>query len=324
MKTVLITGVAGFIGSNLAEHLLGRGYRVAGIDNLSQGDFRNIESLLTHSAFEFHKLDVRYAGELKHLIGKSDCVVHLAAFKIPRYGNAMDTLVINTHGTRNVLEGATQNKCRVVLASTSDVYGRNPNVPFNEESDLWLGPTTVKRWAYASSKLYDEHLCFAYRDKFGVPIVIVRLFGGYGPRQNTTWWGGPQAVFIQAALQDLPMEIHGDGMQTRSFTYIADHVDGLTKCIESDKAAGEVFNLGNTEEIRIYDLATLIWGLAAKGEPKYNFVSYRTFGKYEDVERRVPDISKARRILGFEPSTGLKDGLARTIEWQKSYVGQQP
>jgi UDP-glucose 4-epimerase len=186
-----------------------------------------------------------------------------------------------------------------------------------------MGPTSIKRWSYATSKIYDEHLCFAYRDEYRLPIVVVRLFGGYGPGQNTTWWGGPQSVFIGAALRGEPMEIHGDGNQTRSFTYILDHVDGIIRCIERDEAVGEVFNLGNTQEISIHDLAALVWKLAGKSEPQYKFVSYRTFGKYEDVERRVPDITKARRVLGFEPATQLETGLVKTIEWQRSYMERQ-
>lgn len=320
MTTILITGVAGFIGANLAEALLGRGYRILGIDNLSQGGLHNLAEFERHPAFEFHQADVRDAPAVRNLVERADSVVHLAAFKIPRYGNAMDTLKINTHGTRNVLEAAAERKCRVLVASTSDVYGRNPEIPFHEDSDLWMGPSSIKRWAYAISKMYDEHLCFAYQEEYGLPVVILRFFGGYGPRQNTTWWGGPQAVFIGAALRNETMEIHGDGKQTRSFTYISDHVDGLVRCIENDAAPGEIFNLGNTEEITIFDLAMLVWRLAGKGEPKYKLISYRDFGKYEDVRRRVPDISKARKILGFEPQVDIEEGLVRTIAWQRSFV----
>lgn len=190
MKTVLITGVAGFIGSNLAEALLKNGYRIIGVDNLSQGFLRNIEDFNDNPLFEFHQLDVCDATSLGDIISRADCIVHLAAFKIPRYGNAMDTLIINTHGTRNILDSAVKGNCHVIFASTSDVYGRNPDVPFNESSDLWMGPSNVRRWAYAVSKMYDEHLCLAYQEKYELPITIVRFFGGYGPRQNTTWWGG--------------------------------------------------------------------------------------------------------------------------------------
>ena len=318
MKAVLITGVAGFIGSNLAETLLERGYRVIGLDNLTQGFLRNIAGFQHHPAFEFHEGDVRDAHTVETSIGRADCIVHLAAFKIPRYGNAMDTLVINTHGTHNILHYAAKRGCRVILASTSDVYGRNPDLPFREDSAMVMGPSSVPRWAYAVSKMYNEHLCFAYQEECGVPVVIIRFFSGYGPRQNTTWWGGPQAVFINAALHDELMEIHGDGRQTRSFTYISDHVDGVIRCIERDEAVGQVFNLGHTEEIAIFDLAMLIWRLCGQGEPKYRLISYRSFGRYEDVRRRVPDISKATTLLGFQPKIGLEEGLLRTIAWHRS------
>lgn len=318
MKKILITGVAGFIGSNLADALLKKNYKVIGIDNLSQGLLRNIEQFKLHPNFEFHNFDVCNATSIEALISQADCIVHLAAFKIPRYGNAMDTLIINTHGTRNILELAVKQKCHVIFASTSDVYGRNPVVPFHESSDLWMGPSNVKRWSYAVSKMYDEHLCLAYQEKFGLPVTIVRFFGGYGPRQNTTWWGGPQSVFINAAFCDKPMEIHGDGQQTRSFTFISDHVDGLIRCIEQKVAIGNVFNLGNTEEITIVDLALLIWKLAGNGKPKLKMISYRSFGKYEDVRRRIPDISKAKHLLGFSPRISLEEGLQKTIAWQKT------
>jgi UDP-glucose 4-epimerase len=320
---VLVTGVAGFIGSNLAEALLSQGHTVFGIDNLSQGNFSNISEYERHPAFTFMEDDVRNAGVVSRLVSEVDCVVHLAAFKIPRYGNALDTIAVNIHGTRTVLNAAAKYGCRVVFASTSDVYGRNPDAPFSEKgSALWMGPTSVRRWSYAVSKMYDEHVCFAYRDSCSLPIVILRFFGGYGPRQNLTWWGGPQSVFINAALNDAPMEIHGDGKQTRSFTYISDHVEGIIRCLERSEAVGNVINLGSTEETSILDLATLIWSLAGSGAPKFNFISYRSFGKYEDVRRRVPNISRAKKLLAFEPQVSLLEGLARTIAWQKALTSQ--
>ncbi|HEX2988254.1 MAG TPA: NAD-dependent epimerase/dehydratase family protein, partial [Chloroflexota bacterium] len=168
MKTVLVTGVAGFIGSNLAEALLSLGYRVIGLDNLSQGSTQNIAGFLASPRFEFHRGDVRDSREVEGLIGRADCVMHLAAYKIPRYGNALDTIEINTQGTRNVLRSAAKLHRLVVFASTSDVYGRNPDVPFHEGSDLWMGPCNVPRWSYAISKMFDEHLCFAFQREFGL------------------------------------------------------------------------------------------------------------------------------------------------------------
>jgi UDP-glucose 4-epimerase len=324
MPTALVTGVAGFIGSNLAQALLHRSYRVIGIDNLSQGYRRNLAAFADHPAFRFHEIDVRDPAHLAPLAAQADVIVHLAAYKIPRYGHALDTLQVNTHGMHNILTSAAQRGTRVVFASTSDVYGRNPDLPFHEGSDLWMGPSTVKRWAYAVSKIYDEHLCYAFQEESDLPIVIMRLFGGYGPHQNLTWWGGPQSVFITAALRGEPMEIHGNGRQTRSFTFVTDIVDGIIRCMESDRAPGEVFNIGSTEEIAIIDLAALIGKLAGAGVPRYTMVSYRAFGKYEDVVRRIPDPAKARQVLGFEPKVRLEEGLRTTIAWQRDILAAHP
>ncbi len=284
----------------------------------SQGRRSNLEHLQASPGFEFVQGDVRDERLVDQLVSGCDCVVHLAAAKIPRYGNALETLMINAEGASSVLQSASRHRAKVVLASTSDIYGRNPDPPFHEESNCWIGPSTVRRWSYAVSKLYDERLGFAYYRETGLPVVAARFFGGYGPRQNLSWRGGPQSVFIDAALRDVPMEIHGDGRQTRSFTYVSDHVDGIVRCIESDAADGQAFNLGALREISILDLATLIWRLAGEGDPKLEMVPYETFGKYEDVRRRTPDTSKAKRLLGFQDRVGLEEGLRRTIERQRA------
>ena len=321
-EKILVTGAAGFIGSNLCERLLSLGHTVCAVDNLSQSTLRNVKEFLGHPHFEFFQEDVRNVTAIESLARDATILVHLAAFKIPRYGDAYDTLTINVHGTESVLKAAVKHKAKVVLASTSDVYGKNPHLPFAETHDLYMGESNVKRWAYAVSKILDEHYCLAYQQEYGIPVTILRFFGGYGPRQNTTWWGGPQSVFIHAALTDQPMEIHGDGLQTRSFTYIDDTIDGIIRALFAEKAAGEIFNLGNTKEVTILDLARLVWKLAGRGEPKFKFISYQTFGKYEDVRNRVPDITKARKLLGFEPKTDLEEGLLRTIAWQKQVTGE--
>jgi UDP-glucose 4-epimerase len=319
-EKILVTGAAGFIGSNLCSALVSRGYLVWGVDNLSQSTTENIECLMSNPLFRFVKEDVRSTEVICSLAAEATVLVHLAAYKIPRYGNALETLTINVRGTESVLKAARENGSRVVFASTSDVYGKNPNLPFAETHDLYLGETNVKRWAYASSKIMDEHFCFAYQQEYGVPVTILRFFGGYGPGQNRTWWGGPQSVFIDAALKDQPMEIHGDGLQTRSFTYVDDTVDGIVQAMFSKEAVGEMFNLGNVREVSILELAKLVWRLAGRGDAKINFISYQTFGKYDDVRNRVPDIGKAREFLGFEPKIDLVEGLSRTIEWQRAVM----
>ncbi len=315
---ITITGVAGFIGSNLCSALLKRDYSVVGIDNMSQGSKANIENIRSHPNFSFHKIDVQDEKLVHDVTKGSDVIVHLAAFKIPRYSDALDTLLINSHGAESVAKAAINHGAKVVAASTSDVYGKNTNLPFHEDSSLVIGPPDIKRWAYAISKMFDEQLFFAYHERYGIDVVLLRFFGGYGPNQNLTWWGGPQSVFINNALDDDDIPLHGDGQQTRSFTYISDHVDGIIRCIEKPEANNLVFNIGNTHEVTIETLARLIWKLV-RGEdahPKIKLIPYETFGKYEDVQRRIPDISRAHQVLGFEPKVDLETGLRKTIQWQ--------
>lgn len=314
---VLITGVAGFIGSNVAKALLEKGYDVVGVDNMSQGDKLNMADFIDHPAFEMHYVDIRDESAVKAAARGCKRIVHLAAYKIPRYTDALDTLLINSSGSENVLKAAIDHNAKVVAASTSDVYGKNPEVPFTEDSNLVMGNPDVRRWAYAISKMFEEQMLFAYQQRYGIAFVALRFFGGYGPNQNLTWWGGPQSVFINKALDDEEIEVHGDGRQTRSFTYISDHVNGIVRSVEMDAANNKVINLGNTREISILDLARLIWRLVRGDEPpKIKLIPYETFGKYEDVMRRVPDITRARSLLGFEPVVDLEEGLRLTVEWQ--------
>jgi UDP-glucose 4-epimerase len=316
---IMITGVAGFIGSNLAQALVNKGYQVIGIDNMSQGDDMNMADFIDCPNFTFMQMDIRDEKGIESAAEGCDTIVHLAAYKIPRYSDALDTLIINSEGTHNVLKAAKQVKAKIVAASTSDVYGKNPKVPFSEDSDLVVGKPEVKRWSYAISKMFEEQLFFAYHERYGIDIALIRFFGGYGRNQNLTWWGGPQSVFINAALDDQEIPIHGDGQQTRSFTYIDDHIAGTVAIIEKPEANNMVFNIGNTREITIENLARLIWKLVRGDEPaKIKFIPYAEFGKYEDVLRRIPDITRARNILGFDPQVDLEEGLRRTIRWQIS------
>jgi UDP-glucose 4-epimerase len=321
-KKILVTGVAGFIGSNIASRLVEMGYEVFGVDNLSNGFERNIETLRGNKNFTFLKADIRDAEILSGNFSKLDYILHLAAYKIPRYSDSLDTLMINTHGTENILELARKIEAKVVFSSTSDIYGKNPSLPFKEDSNIVLGQTNVRRWAYAVSKIFDEHLCFAYHERYNLPVSIVRYFGGYGPHQNLTWWGGPQSVFIDCALSNNEMPIHGDGLQTRTFTYVDDMVSGTIKIMESERSAGEVFNIGAKREIAIIDLARMIWKMIRpKEEPKIKKIPYKDIsGKYEDVMRRVPDVSKAEEMLGFNAEIQLEEGLPKTIQWQRDIL----
>lgn len=315
---ILITGVAGFIGSNLAKALLAKGHTVYGVDNLSYGSLRNLEEIQDHEGFKLIIGDVCNPFAIKDI--EADAVVHLASQKIPRYSNAYRTLGENALMLKTVLEKCVQDKCKLIFASTSDVYGKNTELPFTEESNLVLGPTTVKRWAYALSKMYGEQQIIANHKEFGLTYTIVRFFGSYGPNQNLTWWGGPQSVFISKALKKEPIDIHGDGLQTRTFTYIEDTVAALLLCIESSKSNNEIYNIASNpvEEIPILELGKLIWKLVngEKSATKLNMVPYSDFGKYEDVLRRVPCIKKIKNHLNFEPKFSLRDGLQKTIAWQ--------
>jgi UDP-glucose 4-epimerase len=293
---------------------------VIGLDNLSYGLLQNLSSILGHSEFEFVQGDVRDFKLLLGLGSQVDAMMHLAAYKIPRYGNALETLNVNVKGIENVLKVSQKVGCRVVFASTSDVYGKNPNLPYSENSDFCMGPPQIQRWSYAISKMLGEHLCFIYSTEYHVPMTILRYFGSYGPRQNLTWWGGPQSIFIDCALKNKPMPIHGDGLQTRSFTYIQDTIEGSYRALEKAEAVGKVINIGNVEEITILELGKKIWSLIrGREEPQIEFIPYRQFpGRYEDVRRRVPDIRLAKEILGFTPRTSIDEGLIPTIEWQRS------
>ena len=319
---IIITGVAGFIGSNLADQLLQRGHTVTGIDNLSYGFVRNIDLIKDNPNFQFITGDITDPHILKGM--KADVVIHLASQKIPRYTNALRTLEENNQMLKNIVQKCLHDKAKMIFASTSDVYGKNPNIPFSEESDLVMGPTTVKRWAYALSKIYGEQYIIANHEEHGLKYTITRFFGSYGPNQNLTWWGGPQSVFIEKALKKEPIDIHGDGSQTRTFTYVNDTVNALVLCVENVKSDNEIFNTGSRPggEISIKDLAVLIWRLVngKNSEVQLNYIPYSTFGKYEDVMRRVPDISKICSYLNYQPEWDLEKGLSVTIDWQKKLM----
>ncbi len=325
---VLVTGVAGFLGSNLLETLLANGHRVVGIDNLSMGRKENIVEALANPDFRFIAADAMHKAVFEDLTDEIDVAVHLAAFKIPRYGKAIDTLKVNYYCTENVLEFARERDIKCVLASTSDVYGRNPEIPFKEDgTDSVIGSSKSPRWAYAVSKLFDEHLAFAYQDAYGFPVTLLRFFGSYGPRQPLSWWGGPPPVFINAVLNDEVIPIHGDGQQTRSFTYVSDTIRGIYAAIMREQANGEVLNIGSQEEVTILELAKRIkQASGTAGELKVEFVPYESFSgkKYEDVMRRVPDTSHSEAVLGVRAEVPLDEGLARTIEWQRELVYEHP
>lgn len=317
---IIIAGVAGFIGSNLAKRLLQLDHEVIGIDNLSYGSLDNISEFKNNTKFKFILGDLCNPVFIRSVYG--DVVVHLASQKIPRYTNALRTLDENKIMLDNVLTKCISDKIKLVFASTSDVYGKNSSIPFSEDSNLVIGPSNIKRWAYAVSKIHSEHLIIANSEEFGIKYSIARFFGSYGYNHNLTWWGGPQSGFITSAIKNEYLEVHGDGSQTRTFTFIDDTIEQLLFLILNEQSNNEIFNIATypTEEISILNLANLIWKLINENEIKLKFIPYSTFGKYEDVMRRVPNIDKILKYSNVYPKHTLIEGLQKTIIWQKNKI----
>jgi nucleoside-diphosphate-sugar epimerase len=247
----------------------------------------------------------------------------MAALKIPRYGGALKTLHVNVDGSHVALELGREIGAHVILASTSDVYGQ-ATPPFAEDDPIVLGPPGTRRWSYAASKYYDEHLALRMAEEEGLKVTILRFFNAYGVRNHPSWWGGPLSVFFEDLLDGRMMEIHGDGRQTRSFTYVSDTVDGVVRALGRPETSGEVINIGNDQPIEIIDLARNVQeAMGIAGPLRAKFIGLETIGgNYQDVRHRVPDLSKAQRLLGFEPQVPLEEGLARTLAWHLELRGE--
>jgi UDP-glucose 4-epimerase len=317
MKTILIIGGAGFLGSHLSRALLEKGGRVIVLDDLSHGNMENISDYITSPQFALYRGDVLDKNFLIEISEGVDIIVHFATYKIPREGGFLKTIEVNTKGTETILEVAKERKISVILGSTDDVYGKNPELPFSEESALVIGNSNSIRWSDAISKIYSEQLCFAYQDAYQVPINILRFSIIYGPRQRKDWWGGPLGVFIERALKKEPIPIHGDGLQVRNFVYVSDAVEGILRVIEKEEIHGEVFNIGSLDHLRILDLAFQIWSFAGNsGKPEIEFIAYPDLCQdYEDVRVRDIDLTKGRYLLNYHPQIGIEEGLKRTIDW---------
>jgi UDP-glucose 4-epimerase len=312
----LITGGAGFIGSHLAERLLELNHDVAVIDDLSTGAIENIAHLKGTPRFSYVVDSITNESMLAEMIDGSDVVFHLAAAVGVKLivERPVHTIETNVHGTEVVLKHANKKRKLVIIASTSEVYGKSADVPFRENADLVLGPSEKHRWAYACSKLIDEFLALAYWKEKKLPIVVARLFNTVGPRQ-TGQYGMVLPTFVRQALAGEPLTVFGDGTQSRSFTYVGDVVDALVALASEPRAVGEVFNIGNRGEISIHHLAERVKALAGSDSP-IRLIPYDQAYEagFEDMPRRVPDISKLNALIGYEPKVGLEEIIRRVLE----------
>lgn len=314
---VLVTGAAGMIGSHLVDALIDRGDNIIGIDDLSHGSLRNLNTKIYYPSFKFLECDVRNRQVLDAISKDVDVIFHLAAVKkIGEKDVELPTLSVAGLGTMTVFDVARKNNCKVVVASTSDVYGSwgESSDNLNETDCSLIGPSYIKRWGYASAKLYAEHLAYAYYREFNVPMVILRYCGAYSHRSSVKS-GGHVPIFINAILNGESVTIHGDGSQTRPFLHVNDLVTFTLLAAESREAEGEILNIGGKEDISILDMAKLIHRIADTRRPlvlKYVTID-SVFGKYQEIMRRRIDMSKAERVLGYEQSITLEEGLRLII-----------
>ena len=313
----LITGGAGFIGSHLSEALLAKGDEVYIIDDLSTGSIENIEHLKKNKNFHYTINTIFNEPLTAELIDRCDIVFHLAAAVgvMLIVESPVKTIETNIGGTELVLRNAAKKKKQVVIASTSEVYGKSTKIPFSEDDDLVMGPTTKGRWSYACSKAVDEFLSLSYWKERKLPTVVVRLFNTVGPRQ-TGRYGMVIPRFVKQAISGEPITVYGDGRQSRCFGYVTDVVGALVKLIENQKAYGQVFNVGNDEEITIDNLAKLI---KKKTETK-SAIKYIPYDEayeegFEDMNRRVPDLRKIKALIGYKPTIGIDRILDKVIEY---------
>lgn len=303
----LITGGAGFIGSHLAEALLSRGDRVIILDDLSTGSVENLRNVRTNGALQCFFDSVMNRHLLAEVVDESDVVYHLAAAVGVRriIESPVRTIETNIKGTELVLEAAAKKRKRVFIASTSEVYGKNNKVPFVEDDDTTMGPTSRARWSYASSKALDEFLALAYWKEKHLPVVIGRLFNTVGPRQ-TGRYGMVLPTFVSQALEGQPLTVYGTGKQSRCFGYVVDAIEAILKLADSDRAVGEVVNIGNNVEISIEGLASLVKEITGSASP-IQFIPYDEAYEpgFEDMARRVPSLEKLLQLTGFRPFTPL-------------------
>lgn len=314
---ILITGGAGFIGSHLAERLLGEGHTVYVIDNLSTGRLENIETFKDHPKFHLTIGSILNRELMEKLIEGCNQVYHLAAAVGVKYiiENPLLSLKTNIVGTDNVLELCNKFKAKVLITSTSEIYGKSENVPFAEQDDRLLGSTHISRWGYSCSKAIDEFMALAFYREKKLPVVIVRCFNTVGPRQSGQY-GMVVPKFIKAALLDQPIVVYGSGEQTRCFADVSDVVSAFVKLMSTPECAGEIYNVGNTESISIKDLAAKVKQMC-NSKSRIEFMSYEDAFEegFEDMMNRMPDLNKINKAIGYEPQYKLDDIINRMIKY---------
>jgi nucleoside-diphosphate-sugar epimerase len=311
---VLITGGGGFVGSHLAEAFIARGDDVSILDT---GSVNKVRHLMGKPGFHYIRDSIFNLEILEGLIARADLIYHLAAVVGVEYyvGDPYEVLNVNVNGTQNVLKLAFKHGKKVVFGSTSEVYGRNPKVPWKEDDDRVLGSTRIDRWCYSTSKAVGEHFCFAYH-KMGLPVTITRYFNVYGPRLDRIDVGRIITIFMGQILRNEPVTVIGDGTQTRCFTYIEDAVKATIAAGVAPDTDGDVFNIGTAVETPIIELARTMIDIAGSSSTIKFVTQESVYGSsYEDIPRRVPDNAKMERVLGVRADTKLADGLRRTIDW---------
>lgn len=317
MRT-LVTGGAGYIGSHLVDRLVHLGHEVTVIDDLSTGNLTNLQAV--HSDIRFVEATILDADITDALVAGADVVFHLAA--AVGVGHIIEqplrSLVINTKGAENMIAACVKHDRKLLLASTSEIYGKTAKMPMSEDDDRVLGSTTVARWGYSTAKAIDEHLALAHAEH-GLRMSIVRYFNSYGPRLDPRGYGSVVANLMRQAIDNEPLTVHGDGSQTRCFTYIDDTVEGTLRAALDLRGEGKIFNVGNDHETSIIDLATTIIAMTGSSSTVQHVSYEQRFGKgFEDTKRRIPDVQRARAVLDFNAGISLQDGLQRTLAWWRA------
>jgi UDP-glucose 4-epimerase len=306
--------------------LLEIGHSVVVVDDLSTGQDMNIAHNLQNPNFRFEKVDVTDYKALSQSCKEADVIFNLASKKVPKIGNTSEVLFFNSNISRNILELGRNLDAKVIVASSSNAYGKNTEDPLKEDDNLLLSSLDIRNSSFSISKLFNEQLTFAYNEDYGLKYTILRYFGVYGPRMHPSWSAGPQSTFIESALKGDEIVVHGTGHQKRTFCYIDDIVQGSIQSLENPKAEGEIINLGSNYEVSILNFARLINHLAGNGIEQYlRFIPHEElFGKYEEVNRKFPDITKAKELLDWEPTFDLESGLYITIQWRANELEQDP